>query len=297
MGQYLANTRHWQAEEDTFGAQVCLRAARYAEDLASHPEPFFLWVDLFDPHEPFDAPPAYLARYWDQPLPTPGRYLFGYGVDSSKVRPEDLPLIQAAYRAEVTLVDRWIGHLLETLRVAGLYDNSLIVFTSDHGTEFNEHGVTMKHYFALYDTTIALPLLVRRPDERQRGRAVSALVSAEDFMPSWLSLLGVEPPQGQITGRDFAPLMDGSSGAIRDACLSAYDGYGAVRDLDWLYIFPLAGVGESFQEGAFDMTRFGEQLYDLRRDPGQVANVLGQHPERRRSMRARFAEAWPAAVG
>ncbi|OPZ11541.1 MAG: Choline-sulfatase [candidate division BRC1 bacterium ADurb.BinA364] len=205
-----------------------------------------------------------------------------------------MPLIRACYSAEVTLVDRWIGHLLETIRLAGLMDNTVIVFTSDHGTEFHEHGVTMKHYFALYDTTTGLPLLIRHPDPATAGRTVDSLVSAVDFMPSWLSLIGAEPPAGQCPGIDFSPRLFGDSAPEREFCPIAYDGYGAARSRDWLYMFPLKGVEESYPEGEYDMRLVGgERLYDLKADPMQKTNLAGARPEMCRAMLERFASVWP----
>ena len=163
MGQYLANTAHWRSEEDTFCAQVARRASSYVEDMAALNQPVFLWADFFDPHEPWDAPKQYLDRYWNKPIPTPGRYLFGYGCPVDNAREADMPLLKACYAAEVTLTDRWIGHLLETIRRCGMYENSVIVFTTDHGTSLYEHGFVQKECWGLYAPMTGLPLLVHHP--------------------------------------------------------------------------------------------------------------------------------------
>ncbi len=293
MGRYLANTRHWQSEQDVFCAQVVMRAAEWVEDLSTQEDPFFMWIDMFDPHEPWDPPDSYLRKYWDGDIPTKGRYLFGYGAKAGAVKPEDIPLIEATYAAEVTLVDRWIGHLLETIDQCGILDHSMIVFTSDHGTSLYEHGFVQKADHGLYGVMTGLPLLIRHPDSRYTGKAVDSLISSVDFMPSFLDLMGFEGPGEQITGQSFKPIMDGQTEPIRDHVISGWNNWGSVRDLEWNYQFPINDLSAWKEEGhVYNAEMHGERLYDLKNDPEERNNVKDSQPEAYAKMRELAVKTW-----
>ncbi|MDQ3670162.1 MAG: sulfatase, partial [Actinomycetota bacterium] len=127
----------WRSEADRLIARTVTAAEGWLE--RHYKEPFFLYVDSWDPHEPWDAPEYYTALYkpdYDgrQLYPTYGKWR------DAGLTEEDIQTAHATYCGEVTMVDRWIGRLLEKLDVLGLTDNTVVLFTSDHGFFFGEHG-------------------------------------------------------------------------------------------------------------------------------------------------------------
>ncbi|MGQ9730675.1 MAG: sulfatase family protein [Candidatus Zipacnadales bacterium] len=258
--QYMMNMLDRQSEEDYIVARSCRAAMRWLEQNRTN-QPFMLWLELFDPHEPWDAPPHFRDMYYDA-YPLEG-YFFGYGVRAQDVREEDYPVLRALYAAEVTFVDQWIGHLLECIDDLGLRDDTIIIFTTDHGTHLGEQGCIQKTPGLLNSLVAKLPFIVRHPDTRFAGQRVHALVSGLDLAPTALELLGVtdHPP---MDGRNFWPLVTGEIELLRDHVLVGFGGFCAVRTKDWHYFRRWRGE----QQGK------GPALYDLNADPQETVNVV-----------------------
>jgi arylsulfatase A-like enzyme len=204
------------------------RAEECLEFLADRDQ-FFLLVDTWDPHEPWDAPEAYVRRYkpdYDgrQVKPAYGPY-FEHGLTD-----DDLATAIACYKAELEMVDRWIGRLLERLEALGLADDTAVIFTSDHGFYFGEHGGLFGKMIAgqpengerrwlrspLYDEVISLPLFVRVPGVEPRTD--ERVVSAIDLAPTVLDLLGLEASE-QMVGVSLGGALDAAP--EREVAISA----------------------------------------------------------------------------
>ncbi|GAI11738.1 unnamed protein product, partial [marine sediment metagenome] len=125
--------------------------------------PFMLWIDMFDPHEPWDAPERFQKMYRDEY--SYERYMFGYGVRNADIRPDDLPVIKDLYAAEVTFSDYCIGRLLKRVEQLGLMDNTIIVFSTDHGTHLGEKGCVQKTPGLLNACVTRIPLIIKHPDK------------------------------------------------------------------------------------------------------------------------------------
>src|SRR5690606_7129306 len=125
LRQYLANTNDRTSEEDYFAARVFRTAARLLENLPPD-RPFFLTIDSFDPHEPWDAPPRYVALYDDADYDEPEPVTPSYG-DSAYLSDRQLQRMRALYAAEVTMMDRWLGFFLERLDGMGLLDSTAVI--------------------------------------------------------------------------------------------------------------------------------------------------------------------------
>ena len=301
--QYLKNTQNFFSEEDYFCAQTFRTAVRFLEDNVDR-KPFFLWVDTFDPHEPFDCPREYALRYYDK-YPCE-RYIFSYGADHRKATEEDVKCIRGVYCGLASLVDRWAGHLLDAIERLGLFEDSVVVFTSDHGTEFMDHGHLQKHPQLLHHQVVRLPLIIHHPDPAFEGKRVSGLVSALDFMPTFLNFLGEEGAE-KLEGEDFWPLATGEKDAIHEYVISGYGGYGSIRTLDYNYIFPTE-EREPVNENEIDedtmppdlITALLEpllppRLYDLKADFDETKNVIDEHPDVAERHREWALEKWPNA--
>jgi choline-sulfatase len=160
------------------GAVVVSRAVSWLQDHRG--SPFFLWVHLYDAHEPYDPPAPFKARYSSAP-----------------------------YDGEIAYVDFAVGNLLKALREKGLYDRSLIAVVADHGEAFGEHG-EQSHGFFLYDETVHVPFILKLPGQRLAGTRVTAHVGLVDIAPTLLHEIKVNTPQ-EMQGSPLQNLMGTSS--------------------------------------------------------------------------------------
>ncbi|MFY9560320.1 MAG: sulfatase-like hydrolase/transferase [Terriglobales bacterium] len=146
--------------------------------LNQHPRsPFFLWVHLYDPHDPYDPPPPFKARYAASP-----------------------------YDGEIAYVDFAVGKLLAALRSRALYEGSLIAVVADHGEAFGEHG-ERSHGLFLYDETVHVPLLLKLTGHESRGLRVENRVGLVDLAPTLLQEVGIETPSA-MQGESLVKLMN-----------------------------------------------------------------------------------------
>lgn len=279
MSQYLMNTQDINYEQDYYCARTFRRAGKWLERNGDE-APFMLWVDTFDPHEPWDAPRRFKEIYYDD-YPC-DRFLFGYGVDREEVREEDLPALRGLYAAEVSFVDMWIGRLLDKLEELKLKEDTIVAFTSDHGTQLGEDGYVQKQPPPLKSRVVRLPLLIRPPggDERLGGETVGQLVSSVDLMPTLLDLLDIEKGS-EIEGRSAWPLAIGKTDSLRKRVFTEFKDFAAVRDSDWHYFQRTGGEVEP-----------GETLglYDLEEDPQEETNIAERHPDVIKEKRAVLEE-------
>ena len=138
-------------------------------------KPFMLWVEIFDPHEPWDAPPRFQKMYRDDYGFK--RFLFGYGFrhepqDRQGVDiPRYLPVLRDLYAAEVSYVDHCIGRLLEAMEKMELLDDTIVVFTTDHGTHLGEQGYMQKQPALL--NSLVMHAAADRPASRSGARPAS----------------------------------------------------------------------------------------------------------------------------
>jgi len=281
MRQYLMNTQDWQTEEDYFCAKSFRAGMRWLERNIDG-KPFMLWIDTFDPHEPWDAPKRFQEMYYDN-YPCE-RFLFGYGVRGQDVQEDDVPAIKGLYAAEVTFVDRWIGRFLEKVQDLGLMDDTIIAFSTDHGTHLGELGCVQKTPGLLNSCVAQLPFIVRHPDSQFAGKRVDALVDAVDFMPTFLSMLDVEGPE-EMTGKNCWQLLTGETDAIYDRVFTGFGPFAAVRDLQWHYFQHIKGENPGK----------GPCLYDLVNDPDETTNAAEQHPDVVTQMRSYIGERFEIA--
>ncbi len=282
MTQYMLNTSQRKGEEDYFCAQSCTAAMKWLEQDARQ-KPFLLWVDMFDPHEPWDAPPRFQQMYRrDYGYE---RYLFGYGVRLQDIRESDYPVLRDLYAAEVTFSDHCIGRLLDQIDRLGLRDNTVVVFSTDHGTHLGEFGCVQKTPGLLNSAVAHLPLIVRHPDRKHAGKRVKGFVSAVDYMPSFLSLMGIPNFPG-LVGKNFWALADSPEKQNYERVFSGYENFAAVRDHKWHY----------FQNFRGNNPGKGPALYDLEADPGETRNVAGSHPDIVTERRALLAERFKAQL-
>jgi len=280
--QYMMNTAGRKGEQDYFCAQSCTASMKWLEQNARN-KPFFLWLDMFDPHEPWDAPPRFQKMY--RPDYGYERYLFGYGVKNQDVKEGDYPVLRDLYAAEVTFSDYWIGRLLEKIDSLRLRDDTIVVFASDHGTHLGELGCVQKTAGLLNSCVARIPLIVRHPDRKYAGKRVPGFVSAVDYMPAFLAMLGIPDFPG-LAGANFWRLAESEGAENHPRLFTGFGNFAAVRDKKWHY----------FQHFRGNSAGKGPALYDLEADSGETTNVADRHPEVVAARKALIAERFEAKL-
>ncbi|NOZ24425.1 MAG: sulfatase [Planctomycetes bacterium] len=266
VAQYLLNALDRSYEEDFYAAKVFRSATRWVEDNLKN-KPFFLWIDSFSPHEMWDPPRYYADAYFkDESVKD---YILPQIVNSLEGRTEaDIERTKALYYGFVTFVDRWIGHLFTTLDAAGLWDDTIVMFVSDHGTELMDKGQFSKSARKLYPYTTRLNWVVRHPDG-PRGTTCDAWTMNQDLFPTVMNMLGLECNVDD--GFDIWPLATGKGERedVRDCAITACQSFVCVRD-DAFAVH--MDVSKERDEAV-------HEVYDLQSDPDEENNVLADHPD------------------
>jgi arylsulfatase A-like enzyme len=302
--QYLRNVSQRRYESDYFVAQTMTEAAKWLEHNRKH-ERFFLYVDTFDPHEPWDPPKSYVDLY--DPNYQGEEVIYPVYGPCDYLTSEEIRHVKALYAGEVTMVDRWVGFLLRKIKGLGLWDNTAIIFTSDHGFYHGEHGLIGKSIITssahgltqLYDEVTHIPLMIRVPGIE--SRRCEALVQPPDLMPTVLELAKAKIPK-TIQGKSLLPLLKEDSPTWRDfAVTSPSIIHGPVAGQrisvitkDWFFIY-CGQIDEALRElsaerkikivDGFERLQMivGEkpknELYYLPKDPTQLKNVFDENIE------------------
>ncbi len=203
-------------------------------------KPFFLWVHVYDPHDPYTPPASFAERFKDRP-----------------------------YDGEIAYVDQQIGRLVERLDDLGIYDSSLIVFTADHGESLGEHDETY-HGFFIYEASLRVPLIVKPSggnisSRSVKGRRVSNQVRSVDVAPTIVQLLGERAPEW-MQGEALTAFMLGRRQGVD---LPAYGETHYPRvHFAWSPLFSLSNSRHKYIEAP------RPELYDLQADPGETTNVI-----------------------
>lgn len=252
--------------------------------------PWLFSVNMYDPHHPFDPPKelfdTYLKNLGNLPLPNytegeektktiwqqqdnTGAYNHHAGYPFSEMNEKDHRMLKAAYYAMCDNIDIQVGRMLEALKETDQYDNTIIVFHSDHGEMLGDHGVYLKGPF-FYDCCIRVPLIISWPGHIKPAR-YPQLVELMDIPQTLLELCGYERYEG-MQGSSIVPLLEGKKEVLHT---NAYADYmnampwhrnpiayaSMVRTEDWKLIVSHAGNGEG-------------ELYDLKEDSAEQHNLF-----------------------
>lgn len=220
---------------------------------------FFLWVHLYDPHDPYDPPEPYASRYRGRP-----------------------------YDGEVAFADDLVGRLDATLSELGLEKRTLLVVTSDHGEAFEEHGETGHGYF-IYEPTLHVPLLVRGPGV-PAGTELEVPVESVDILPTVIDMLGLSlPAKMKLSGQSLASSLYG--GGEPEARPLYAESLMARLLYGW-------GELASIREGRWKYIRAPRpELYDLESDPGEKDNRIEQNHGAADRLRTRLDQLAPVGAG
>jgi arylsulfatase A-like enzyme len=204
--QNWKNRQAMRNEEDFCAPRACMAAVNWLE-ANRQADNWFLQVELFDPHEPFHCADKYRAMYgdkWDGPLfdwPDYAR------VKESKDAVEH---IKKCYAGLLTMVDHWIGKIFAKMDELDLWKDTLVIFTTDHGTLLAEHDYWMKNFMPLYNEIVRLPLLVHLPGAQKAGSRISALTQSIDVMPTILDYNGCDLPP-YVHGKSMRAALAGNA--------------------------------------------------------------------------------------
>jgi arylsulfatase A-like enzyme len=198
-------------------------AADWIREAARSHERFFLFVDEFDPHEPFDTPLPYAGMYdrdWDGPLAIWPPYLID-AVASGKLDDRKARHLRANYGSKLTMIDHWFGHLIKAIEDQGLTDSTGVILCTDHGHYLGEHDIFGKPAAPIFSELGRIPLLVRWPGQGHRD--VEALTTSVDIHATIADLFGaaIDHP---THGRSLLPVIEGTAGSVREFALFGYWG-------------------------------------------------------------------------
>ncbi len=208
-------SRTWFREESEFpGPRTMAAAARWLEADALHHERFFLLVDEFDPHEPFDTPEPWASLYdpgWDGPKVIWPPYAVD-AVARGLLEERTGRHIRANYGAKLSMIDRWFGRVVDALDATGLWADTAVIVCTDHGHYLGERDIWGKPGVPVYETMGHIPLLVAWPG-RPAGR-LDALTTTVDLFATVADVFDVQP-QHRTHGRSLVPLLEGAASSVR----------------------------------------------------------------------------------
>ncbi len=242
--------------------------------------PFFVFMHMWDVHYDYTPPPPYDSMFDPDYKGTITAENYEYGTQvHNGMDPRDLEHIIALYDGEIRFTDLYLGKVLDRLAALGVLDDTLIVVTADHGDEFFEHG-NKSHSKALYDETVLVPLVIRFPRRVSEGRSIDGQVRLMDIAPTILSLAGLRRPVGfGGSAEDALAAQDLSSWITPDAERPA-PGLIAFGDLETAYApRRIASVRTNNYKLIEPLGRQGgDEIYDLKEDPGEQQNIVAQNP-------------------
>jgi arylsulfatase A-like enzyme len=260
--QYLANIAGRDGERDHFAPQVFTRSMDYLDLVTQHGgEPFFLCVDCFDPHEPWDPPQKYVDLYsggyeGGEPI-TPN-----YGT-SEYLTERELERMRNLYAAKVTMTDEWFGRFMQKMEDLNLLENTLVFVFSDHGVSLGEHGYTGKVDESLWPELTDIPFMVRHPEGKGAGETSDFYASIHDIAPTILANMDISQPQ-PMDGQDLTPVLEGGEPEEeRPHFTLGYDEYSWCRDDD--YVMACRNDGSE------------ARLYDVREDPSMDNDIAAEN--------------------
>jgi arylsulfatase A-like enzyme len=277
--------RVWQSlDTDRKGAaEVNQEFLHWLSHRAAAERPFFAFLNYFDAHDPYQLAPGRLHRFGVEPTDKYHRLLIQHWsvIDKSTVDADDVAFVRQLYDDCVADLDEQIGRLVDELETSGVLKETWVIITSDHGESFGEHPGIFCHGQSLYETELHVPLLVLPPGGRSEPQVVTEPVSLRDLAATIVSMAGSEngarfpglslarfwkEPSRSMPGRSpsrspalaevvpIDPRQRDSWGFPR-----RLPSLGAIKQNDWSYIRREGGTGE--------------ELFDLRQDPGEQQNL------------------------
>ena len=234
-----------QVQLERRGDRTAAAAAQWFTGRATDPAPFFAWLHLYDPHDPYDPPPPFRAAFPERP-----------------------------YDGEIAFDDGVIGSILDRLERLGRLASTIVAVVGDHGESLGEHGEDT-HAVFVYESVLRVPMIISWPGRLPAGRRVAALVRAIDLAPTLLDLAG-QPPLSSAQGQTLLPLIRGAAAAAG----SAYsESYFPQLYMNWAPLRSIQDDRWKFIDAP------APELYDLAGDAGEQTNLAAREPARAAALR------------
>lgn len=273
--------RPYALPEDCHPTHWTGETARHFLEHYDREEPFFLKVSFARPHNPFDPPRRFLELYADAAIPPPaiGSWAARHAPRQTEGWPdlwhgdmgaEQVRASRQGYYGNISFIDEQIGGILAVLEQRGMLEQTLIVFTSDHGEMIGDHHLWRKTY--AYEGSAHIPLVVRWPrgmlPEERRGCRVDGPVELRDVMPTLMQAAGA-PGAEMLDGHSLLPLIADDSAPRRE-----------YLDLEHAQIYDPSNHWTGLTDGRvkyiFHCADGEEMLFDLEDDPGETTNLAGE---------------------
>ncbi len=263
--QFLANTDDFHSESDWYPAKVVEKACQWLKANRCYKKTL-LWIDSFDPHEPWD-PPKKWDTYTDPDYKGKRLIMPMGGLASKWATPEETKYIRGLYAGEVSFVDHCLGRLFSCLEEQGYMDNSFIFLLADHGHPLADHGKFLKGSDRMYSELLKVPFLVHLPGGENKGMRTDALVHFYDILPTILESLGLKSVTENMHGKSFFPVLKNKINEHRSAIIAGYhEGFErCIRDKNWSYVIR--------PKGELD------ELYNIENDWRETKNVIEKYQQ------------------
>jgi len=302
--RYLRNISQWvdtwwDSDENRFIARVFKAAMSWLER-EERRDNLFLWIDSFDPHEPFDPTLEFQNLY---PVPQySGPPMCWFGGYADVLSDAEVGHIRALYAAMISMCDKWLGIFLDKLKQLDMMDNSMIIFLSDHGEFIGERGLFLKEESWPYEELARIPLIIRHPQGLGSGKRHQGFVDTTDLMPTILDFLQVIGPNAkqvafkpsaaypaaspdEIEGYSLMPLFSGELERVRDFAVSGwFDVSWRIRNQDWSYY--MWASEEKTRRSEPELYRINHEYrvpspteFDRTCDWMEKENVIDRYPE------------------
>ncbi|MCK6473557.1 MAG: sulfatase-like hydrolase/transferase [Planctomycetes bacterium] len=274
----------WSAHDSVLSAEdhaeeyVGRRAVEWIEK-ADDEYPWHLFVSFPGPHDPFDPPAEYAKRYRDAKVPAPvpkddtGKPAW---IVEKRTKyphtPEDVVRVRRQYAAAIEHIDTWIGRILDAVKRRGMLENTLVIYSSDHGEMLGDLGLYTKS--VPYEPALRVPLIAAGPGVRGKNRVCGApveLIDANATVCEWAGL----PPQADIDAKSFGAVLRGESESHREDCISEIDKFRLIRTARYKYV-----------EHRNDLA----ELYDLQEDPGERVNLAPDRKDLAKDLAGRMKD-------
>lgn len=210
---------YFRGEADFPGPRTMGAAAKWLDENAGAHERFFLFVDEFDPHEPFDTPEPYASMYdpdWEGAHLIWPPYMQG-AIEKGILTERQAVQIRACYGGKLTMIDHWFGKIMEALDRNNLWDDTAVILCTDHGHYLGEKDIWGKPGVPIYETLGHIPLMIHWPGVS--AGTCDALTTSVDIHATLSDLFGVASRQ-RVHGRSLVPLLTGKANRVRDWLLT-----------------------------------------------------------------------------
>ena len=251
--------------------------------------PFFLAVGFFRPHTPYVSPKPWFEKYPEAQMPVvqgvaedqkdlPGPALGSYKKEQDKLTDDLRRQAVQAYFASISFMDAQVGHVLDALKRLGLEENTIVIFTSDHGYHLGEHGLWQKQ--SLFEESARVPFIIAAPNVAKAGSVSSSSVGLIDLFPTLAELCSVKAP-ANLQGQSLVPILKDPSVAgrgwtltqvVRGGGFNRLGASAAIGD-DGARIFGYTLRTPRWRYTEWDEGRSGSELYDHVGDPKELTNL------------------------